>query len=454
MVRYHCPPPDLTETRDGRTLHVWGDVPHWLVADDELTEALAALETERDLPELATALADRWNRPEKVVLKDLRGAVRGLYKAGVARKSGRAKEPPAPSPPRLEVLCINLTNRCNLRCTICFNDPSRTDPRGELSAEEVLRFVKEARPLASRRPLLALMGGEPLLVREKLLAVARGAPRRWEKLVSTNGLLVDEAFARDAAAAGLEVQVSIDGARRASHERIRGPGTFEPACAAVRTLAGAGVHAIMSMVAHRDNQDELTAYFDLALRLGADEARVIPLKRVGGGRASDLELPDFVRLVHDTARAGRRRPERRRLLGRDYLSLLALTCAHGCRRTTCGTASQTVLLDADGTVYPCQNHAAPELAAGNVRQTPFREIFEGEALSGLRRQYDVSCRSACRTCPVRHWCMGGCRGEAYSVTGRFDAPSVTCRENRRAILETCWVLSEMPDLAGGRQGHY
>jgi pyrroloquinoline quinone biosynthesis protein E len=444
----------MTQRRKGRTLHIWGDVPHWIVADAELTEALAALRTERELPDLAAELAARWNRPGAGVLKDLRGAVRGLYKAGVARRRGRAKKPPAPPARRLEVLCVNLTNRCNLRCTFCFNDTSRTDPRGEISADEILRFVKEARPLASRRPLVALMGGEPLLVKEKLLAVARATPRRWEKLVSTNGLLVDEAFARDAAAAGLEVQVSIDGARRASHERIRGRGTFEPACRAVRTLADAGVHTIMSMVAHRENQSEVAEYLDLALRLGADEARTIPLKRVGAGREVDLELPGFVRLLRDTVRAVRKRPERRRLLGRDYLSLLALTCAQGCRRTTCGTASQTILLDADGVIYPCQNHASSELAAGNIRERPFEEIFRGEMLSDLRRRYELSCRAPCRTCPVRHWCIGGCRGEAYNVTGRFDAPSATCRQNRRAMLETCWILSETPDLASGRQGHY
>lgn len=454
MTDYVCPPPDLTETRDGRTLHVWGDACHWIVADAELTEALAELHTERTLPEVAAELAARWHRPSKAVLKDLRPAVRNLYRAGVARKNGRSKKCPTTRPPRLEVLCVNLTNRCNLRCTLCFNDAARTDPQGDLSAEEILRFAGEARPLASRRPLVALMGGEPLLVKEKLLAVARGTPRRWEKLVSTNGLLVDADFASAAAAAGLEVQVSIDGARRASHERIRGRGTFEPACRAVRTLAEAGVHTIMSMVAHRANQREVAEYVDLAIRLGSTEARMIPLKQVGGGRNADLELPDLVRLARDTARAVRERPARRRLLGRDYLSLLALTCAHSHRRTTCGTASQTVLLDADGTIYPCQNHASPELAAGNIRQRPFAEIFRGPTLRSLRQRYDLACREPCRDCPVRYWCMGGCRGEAYNVTGRFDAPSVTCRANREAILETCWILSEMPDLARGRQGHY
>ena len=298
------------------------------------------------------------------------------------------------------------------------------------------------------------MGGEPLLAGDRLLAVARGAGRRWEKLVSTNGLLVDDPFAHGARDTGLQVQVSVDGAQAASHERIRGKETFARATDAVGRLARAGAHTIISMVAHRDNQGEIGAYLDLALRLGASEARVIPLKRVGAGRDAGLQMPDFRRILLDTVAAVRERPERRRLLGRDYLCLLAQTCAHSYRRTTCGTASQTILLDADGTVYPCQNHCAPELAAGNIREKPFREIFEGPVLARLRETCHVDRLPTCAKCPVRYWCMGGCRGEAYSVSGRFDAPSATCEMNRDAILEVLWLLAERPDLAGSHRGHY
>ncbi|MGB2755896.1 MAG: radical SAM protein [Phycisphaerae bacterium] len=454
MARYACPPPDLVETRAGRTLHVWGDVPYWLVADKELTDALAVLQHEQPLRTAAETLAVRSKRSARNVLKDLRPILRSLYKAGVLRKNGRTARRHPPRQARLEVVCINLTNRCNLRCIFCFNDASRTQAGDELSADEILRFLKDLRPYLARRPMLAFMGGEPLLARNRLLAVARGAGRRWEKLVSTNGLLVDDAFAIAARTAGLEVQVSIDGAQASSHDRVRGKETFSRATDAVGRLAGAGVHTIISMVAHRDNQGEIGAYLDLALRLGASEARVIPLKRVGAGRDAGLQMPDFRRILLDTVAAVREWPERQRLLGRDYLCLLAQTCAHSYRRTTCGTASQTILLDADGTVYPCQNHCAPELAAGNIRRERFRDLWKGEALSRLRDMYHVDRRAACAECPVRYWCMGGCRGEAYSVSGRFDAPSATCEMNRDAILEVLWLLAERPDLAGPRRGHY
>jgi len=454
VTTYCCPPPDLAETRRGRTLHVWGDAAYWLVADAELSAALAELARPQDLPALAEALAARFGRPARRLRRELAAALSPLYQAGVVRRNGLAARRPDPASPRLEVVCVNLTNRCNLRCVHCFSNASRTAGRSDLSAEEVLGLLRAMRPDLARRPLLALMGGEPLLARDRLLAVARGAGRRWEKLVSTNGLLIDDAFARAARAAGLQAQVSVDGARRASHEALRGPGTFEAALAGVRRLVAAGAHTVLSLVAHRGNQGEVAAYLDLALALGASEARVIPLKRVGGGGTAGLEAPDLAGLVRDTARALGGRPERRRLLGRDYLSLLARTVSRSYRRTTCGTASQTVLVDADGTLYPCQNHCTAALAAGNVRDRPWRDLWRGEVFARLRETGHVDRRPACAACPVRYWCMGGCRGEAYHVAGRFDAPSATCRGNREAILETCWALAARPDLAGDRPGHF
>ena len=263
----------------------------------------------------------------------------------------------------------------------------------------------------SRRPLLALMGGEPLLVKERVLEVARSAGRRWEKLVSTNGMLIDDGFTRQAKTVGLSVQVSIDGATADSHERLRGKGTFEVAIGVVRRLVGAGVHTVMSMVAHDENQEEIAASLDLAMELGVNEARIIPLKRVGAGKDTSLRMPNLRGLLGSIVKAIQKRPERKDLLGRDYLSLLAQTCGHSYRRTTCGTASQTILLDADGSVYPCQNSCAAEFVAGNIRRDSWADIWQSDTLVRFRQVCDVDKLSACRSCSLRYctWVDAGAR---------------------------------------------
>ena len=331
-------------------------------------------------------------------------------------------------------------------------DSGRGEPRPygrgeELGAEEMIGALESVRRQTARGASLVLLGGEPLLEPAKTLALAAYARRRGlQAIMSTNGLLVDEAFAREAARCGLDCQVSVDGAGAASHEAIRGAGTFEAALQAVRTLRAAGAHTIMSMVVHADNAHELPDYLRLAREVGADEARFIPLKRLGGGdQCRPPDLPALVRLTAETLLA---EPELRRLVGRDHFSILANTCRLCSPRQTCGTGSQTFLLDADGTVYPCLNLAAPEFAAGSVRDEPLGRIWSASpVLRDLRPRVRLPARpQACGQCIVRHWCLGGCRGETYAHTGRLDAPGVTCRGNRTSILETMWILSTHPEL--------
>jgi radical SAM protein with 4Fe4S-binding SPASM domain len=295
--------------------------------------------------------------------------------------------------------------------------------------------------------LLALLGGEPLLEREKTLALAAWARRRGlSPLLSTNGLLVDRVFAEEAARLGLDCQVSVDGACAQTHEQMRGAGTFAPALEGVRLLVEAGAPTLISMVVHAGNAPEVPDFLRLGRSLGVRAARFIPLKRVGDGRGH--AAPDLPALIRQVAHTVAAEPDLAGLLGRDYCSILARTCQACSPRASCGTGSQTFLLDADGTVYPCPNLARPELAVGSITREPLRRIWRTAPimLETRRRVRSVLAGGACGRCEVHHWCLGGCRGEVYAETGKLEARSVTCEMNRAAILETMWTV------AGASQG--
>ncbi len=427
--------PDLRERRGERVLLVWGDLPWWTVVDREADRFITALVGGRSA---AQALDSLDYRPG--MERDAATIVTRLKHAGVLGR-GRRRPPRE----RIESITVNVTCRCNLHCSFCYN-ADRQRGGEELSAEEMTRALEGIRRWTASGATLALLGGEPLLEPERTLALADWARRcGLTALVSTNGLLVTEDFARRAADLGLECQVSIDSAEAAGHEAIRGAGTFEGALAGVRKLVDAGAYTIISMVFHAGNVAEIPAYLRMARDLGVNEARFIPIKALGGG--GDFAAPDLagvVRLVTKTVAA---EPELGRLLGRDYVSILAGTCRSCAPRGGCGTGSQTLLLDADGTVYPCINLAQPEMAVGNIRDTPLREIWRASArLAEVRTAVALESRAACRECWARHWCLGGCRGEVYANTGRLDAPSVSCRQNREAIVEAFWTLSRHPEL--------
>ena len=438
----NCLAPDYSERRDERVLLVWGDLPYWTVVDTAAARFIGELANGKAMnAALQTAVR---REPDFALERDAATVVSQLKRAGVI--GSRRLKPPEE---RIESISVNVTNRCNLRCAFCYNI-DRADEGAELSAEEMIQALDSVRRETVKGAALAILGGEPLLAKEKALAVAEwGIRRKLRPIVSTNGLLVDDDFALRAARIGLECQVSIDGASAESHEEVRGKGTFDRALAAVRTFRAAGCHTIMSMVFHASNANEIPDYLRLARSMGASEARFIPIKQVAGGSEyTQADLARVIRLVADTVTA---EPALRGLLGRDYVSILAQTCQACALRQSCGTGSQTFLLDADGTVYPCISLPYPEFAAGNVRETPLPEIWrDSPVLADLRPKVRTDAREGtCAKCEVRHWCMGGCRGETYDATGRLDAPSVTCKQARSSLLEMLWTLSDHPGLLSG-----
>ncbi len=216
--------------------------------------------------------------------------------------------------------------------------------------------------------------------------------------------------------------------------------------AGIRKLVAASAHVIISSVIHRGNLRYLEAYYDFARSLGVGEARYIPLKRMGGAPDSGLEpvpLPELLRAGADLLR---RRPEFRPLMGRDALAILANTCRYAARKVSCGTGLQTVLLDSDGSLYPCLNTNLPVFRFGNIRDAgfDFHALWRSSPLlADVRR---LTHADAHAPCPVRAWCLGGCHGENFALTGSLDARPPHCEDLKRGIIEMCWLLTDQPDL--------
>ena len=190
---------------------------------------------------------------------------------------------------------------------------------------------------------------------------------------------------------------------------------------------------------------EIPAFLHLAQRLKVNEARFITVKRLGRGDA--FTRPNFASLCKQVTELVEDEPELGTLLGRDYVSILAQTCQRCGPRTGCGTGSQTLLLDADGSIYPCPNLALPQFAAGNITTARPADLWQHSAvLSEVREKVQFGEGHGCGECFLRHWCLGGCRGETYALTGDLSARSPACGANRKAVLEMFWTLSSHPGL--------
>lgn len=192
-----------------------------------------------------------------------------------------------------EKLCVNIpftllidqTARCNLRCIGCWaGDYSENQ---DLDYATVERICREARELGIY--LIFISGGEPLLRRNDILALA-GKFQDMAFHVYTNGTLIDEKTARAAAKLGnIGFAISLEGFEKNTDKR-RGKGVFRRVMKAMDILQREGVMFGFSATYTRHNTEEVGSeeFLDLMINKGCTFGwyfTYIPI-----GRDTDLEL--------------------------------------------------------------------------------------------------------------------------------------------------------------------
>jgi len=131
-------------------------------------------------------------------------------------------------------------------------------------------------------PYVAFGGGEPLGVAHcwdifDVLAAAGVAIK-----LETDGSRIDDRAADRLAALAVQcVQISVDGARAATHERVRPGSSFAAAVGAIDRLAKRGLSPQLVFVPTRFNLQEIVAAYDLAASLGCGTFVTGPLMRLG-----------------------------------------------------------------------------------------------------------------------------------------------------------------------------
>jgi mycofactocin radical SAM maturase len=291
-----------------------------------------------------------------------------------------------------------VTGACNLRCRHCLS-AAGTALEGELSPAEALRVVEILADAGVFQ--VNLGGGEPFLRSDTLDIMAAGIEHGMLMCASTNGLLMDRDLAQRLARLGsVAIQVSVDGARSATHEALRGTGSYAAALRAASYLAEEGVRTALNAVVTRRNLAELDALDELAGGLGVELrlSRLRPSGRAdslydqlqldpGGFAVLGLWLDDHP-AVHTGDSFFFLRPESR---AADALDM-------------CGAARLTLSLDPRGDVYPCPFLGGPDFCMGNILRRPFSEVWARAPLAAsVATDTCVCCvdRRCDRPCPGR-----------------------------------------------------
>jgi MoaA/NifB/PqqE/SkfB family radical SAM enzyme len=174
-----------------------------------------------------------------------------------------------------------LTNRCASRCITCCEESGPDKAwRDELSRAEALELAHAI--AAAGIPYVAFGGGEPLGVSHAFEIFEVLARAGVSLKLETDGRYIDEAAADRIAALPIQcVQISVDGATAATHERVRPGGSFASAVASIERVARRGGKPQLVFAPTRFNVHEIEAAYDLAGELGCDTFVTGPLMRLG-----------------------------------------------------------------------------------------------------------------------------------------------------------------------------
>jgi len=384
---------------------------------------------------------------ETVVRKALREGrfgwiIRQAAKLPAIQFTSRWNLPPVVGP----VLCgLCLTHRCNERCLMC-DLPLRADaePRQELSFTEWAKVIDDL--AAEGAGSFSVTGGEPLLRQDLPDILAHIREKKLPAAVTTNALLLNndgvrQRFLDHAPAA---ISVSVDGADAATYERLRGaPGAW-------RIL----LQAVQNVVRDRDRRriplsinavcvlspatlPHVRAVARLCESLGFDSLGFMPIQEIG---SVNSVYPDALRRLWTTEAkraqvqavveniewllAQDRRGEGIPLENsRAYLEAVPLAFLGRESPLPCVTGHLNTMIDPYGDVFPCWPYLEWQRPAlGNVRDTPWRQIWRSEAYRRSREE-----TGKCRAC---FW---DCHLEGNLV---FHRPEVSGLQVARDALRT------------------
>jgi uncharacterized protein len=339
---------------------------------------------------------------------------------------------------------------CNLNCTYCFYlekqklYPDVRDWRmSPLVLESYIRQYIAAQPNNSIQ--FAWQGGEPTLLgidffRDVIRLQERyGRGKKIENVLQTNGVLLDDAWAKFLAEHRFLVGISIDGPREV-HDEYRidrgGRPTFDKVLDAISLLKKHSVTFNTLTVVNRGNSQAPLSVYRFLKSIGSEYMQFIPVvertARTPGADGLSLVAPsfdgeaevtpwsvepaafgDFLCAIFDEWV--------RRDVGTTYVQIVevALGIWYGLGSSLCAfqeSCGMAMVLERGGDLYSCDHFVYPENKLGNIVERPLRELVNSAQQRTFGSAKRTSLPRYCLQCDVRYACNGECPKHRFSRT--------------------------------------
>ena len=321
-------------------------------------------------------------------------------------------------------LLAELTYKCPLQCPYCSNPTDIARYDNELDTDDWLRVLREARAMGATQ--LGFSGGEPLIRRDLEALIAEARQLGYYTNLITSGVGMDEERVARFKEAGLDhIQISFQASSEELNNYLAGSSSFQHKLDMARAVKRHGYPMVLNIVIHRHNIDQIADIIEMTAELEADYVELASTQYYGWSKLNlEALLPSREQLQWAEAVAHEYQDklrERMKILYvvPDYYETRPKACMNG-------WGAIFLTITPDGTALPC--HAAgqlPGLQFPNVREWTIEQIWNDSDAFNRFRGFEWM-QEPCRSCPEKTKDFGGCRCQAYMLTGDATAADPVC----------------------------
>ena len=340
-----------------------------------------------------------------------------------------------------------ITYKCPLHCVFCYNptDYSRYGP--ELSTDDWLRVFRQARELGAVQ--LGISGGEPLMRDDVEVMVAESNRLGYYVNLITSGIGLTEKRIAAFKEGGLgQIQLSFQDSTREMNDFLSSTKTFELKSKVAKLIKQYDYPMVLNVVLHRMNIDHIQQILDMAEAMEADHVELANTQYYAWAMVNrDHLLPSREQLARaeEITNAFRARVGNRMkvyFVVPDYYANRPKKCMNGWGTTFLNVTS-------DGLALPCHEaRTLPGLEFPNVREHDIAWIWnESPGFNAYRG--DAWMKEPCRSCPEKENDYGGCRCQAFMLTGDATNADPVCDLSPHHHLVTSIVeKAQLPGRPG------
>jgi uncharacterized protein len=358
---------------------------------------------------------------------------------------------------RLSLLMKPATSLCNMRCRYCFyydvGEHRQTRSYGVMEQGTVARIIDNiSKDLDERDEItIAFQGGEPTLAGlawfENFVSLFASRIKKGVKVnyaLQTNGLLIDGAWAEFLRKNNFLTGISID-ANAKIHNGNRldsgGRGTFDACMQTKALLEKYGAEYNVLCVLTNELAGEPDKVWNFILNEKIRYIQFIPCLEGLGEEDSAFALrpPRFAHFYSRLYYRWVKELEKGTYISVKFFDDTANFFFRGVPGA-CGINGQCYsqyVIEADGSVYPCDFYVLDDYNAGNLSGQSLRELFDSRRMQNfLREKRELP--PLCLSCPYLKMCGGGCKRMRNTVY--YGSGGSVC--GYKMFLDRCLVPLE------------